>query len=390
MITAMRHARQVELLRRLQGDAVPRPGPLGAASMRNRADVYTSPDRFTAEMRVLYGQMPLLVGLSCEVRTPGSYLTATLGSVPIAVVRQSDGGLRGFVNICRHRGSILLADHMGEGLQSIRCPYHAWTYGIDGRLRAFPGAEAGFDDVDKSELGLLEISVAEGYGLIFASTVGGFTVDDALHGAQDELADYGLKNYEHIETRTHEWDFNWKLVMDTFTEPYHIPWLHKDTIAPYYMFDRWIYDAYGPHQRFIGTRKSVMDEFEKSSEDEWDLLPHGTIQYLLIPNAILTHQIDHLELWRLTPVTAGHTTITTSVYAPEPPATEKARAYFVRNLDVLLGVTNTEDFPAQARVQRNLSSGALPEVVYGKMEPALVGYHTAINKLLADAGELLA
>ena len=57
---------------------------------------------------------------------------------------------------------------------------------------------------------------------------------------------------------------------------------------------------------------------------------------------------------------------------------------------MLLGVTNTEDFPAQAHVQRNLSSGALPEVVYGKMEPALVGYHTAINKLLADAGEMLA
>jgi phenylpropionate dioxygenase-like ring-hydroxylating dioxygenase large terminal subunit len=386
----MRHARQVELLRRLQGDAVPRPGPLGAASMRNRADVYTSPARFTAEMRVLFGQMPLLVGLSCEVRTPGSYLTATLGTVPVAVVRQSDGGLRGFVNICRHRGSTLLVNQMGDGLQSIRCPYHAWTYGLDGTLRAFPGAEAGFDDVDKSELGLIEISVAEEYGLIFASAAGEFTVDDALHGAQDELADYGLEHYEHVETRTHEWDFNWKLVMDTFTEPYHIPWIHKDTIAPYYMFDRWIYDAYGPHQRFIGTRKSVIDEFEKASDDEWDLLPHGTIQYLLIPNAVLTHQIDHFELWRLTPVTPVHTIITTSVYAPEPPATEKARAYFVKNLDVLLGVTNTEDFPAQARVQRNLSSGALPEVVYGKMEPALVGYHTAINKLLADAGEMLA
>ena len=95
-------------------------------------------------------------------------------------------------------------------------------------------------------------------------------------------------------------------------------------------------------------------------------------------------------MWRLTPVTPVHTIITTSVYAPGPPATDKARAYFVKNLDVLLGVTNTEDFPAQARVQRNMSSGALLEVVYGKMEPALVGYHMAINKMLADAGELLA
>ena len=92
---------------------------------------------------------------------------------------------------------------------------------------------------------------------------------------------------------------NWKLVMDTFTEPYHIPWLHKDSIAPYYLFDRWIHDSYGPHQRFIGCRKSVLDEFDKPDEDDWDLLPHGTLQYLLVPNAVLVHQIDHLELWRL-------------------------------------------------------------------------------------------
>ena len=60
----------------------------------------------------------------------------------------------------------------------------------------------------------------------------------------------------------------------------------------------------------------------------------------------------------------------------------------MKNLDVLLGVTNAEDFPAQVRVQRHLASGALPEVVYGKMEPALVHYHNAINKMLADAGAL--
>jgi hypothetical protein len=91
---------------------------------------------------------------------------------------------------------------------------------------------------------------------------------------------------------------NWKLVMDTFTEPYHIHWLHKDSIAPYYLFDRWINDTYGPHPRFIGTKKSVVDEFEKQNEDDWKLLPHGTIQYLLVPNAVLVHQVDHVELWR--------------------------------------------------------------------------------------------
>ena len=154
--------------------------------------------------------------------------------------------------------------------------------------------------------------------------------------------------------------------------------------------DQWIFDAYGPHPRFIGVRRGVDVEFTKENEDEWSLLPYGTIQYLLQPNAILTHQMDHLELWRLAPLAADRTVVVTSVFGPGPaPLSEKAHRYFVKNLDILLGVTNSEDFPAQCRIHQNLSSGGMPEVVYGKMEPALVHYHTALNKLLADAGELV-
>jgi phenylpropionate dioxygenase-like ring-hydroxylating dioxygenase large terminal subunit len=388
----MRHERQVELLRRLAAADAPRPGPLGAASMHNPASVYTSPERFEAEMRVLFNGMPQLAGLSCEAATPGSYLTTTAGRVPVLVVRQPDGGVKAFVNICRHRGSILVRGPIGEGLRKITCPYHAWTYSLDGCLRSFPGAEAGFDDIDKTTHGLIELPIAERYGLIFVKNdpaAAPFTVDEALHGAQEELADFDLERNVHIDTRVHEWQMNWKLVMDTFTEPYHIPWLHKDSIAPYYLFDRWINDTYGPHPRFIGTKKSVAAEFEKPDEDDWELLPHGTIQYLLVPNAVLVHQVDHVELWRLVPLAVDRTMAVTSIFAPSAPVTDKARAYFVKNLDVLLGVTNAEDFPAQEQVQRNMASGAMPAVVYGKMEPALVHYHTAINKLLADAGELI-
>jgi len=385
----MRHERQVELLRRLQGADAPRPGPLGASSMHNSATAYTSAARFDDELRVLFTGMAQLAALSCEVAEPGAFVTTTVGRVPIVVVRQDDGRVRAFVNACRHRGATLFTAMAGDGLRKITCPYHAWTYGLDGCLRSFPGAEAGFDDIDRSTHGLHEVTAAEDHGLVFVrldSDAGPFTVDEALHGAQDELADFGLAGYTHIETRSNEWRMNWKLVMDTFTEPYHIPWLHKDSIAPYYLFDRWIHDDYGPHPRFIGTRKSVSDELAKPNEDDWDLLPHGTIQYLLIPNAVLVHQIDHIELWRLVPLAVNRTIAVTSIYAPPGPVTDKARRYFVKNLDILLGVTNSEDFPAQERIQRNLDSGAVPEVVYGKMEPALVHYHAAINKLLADAG----
>jgi phenylpropionate dioxygenase-like ring-hydroxylating dioxygenase large terminal subunit len=380
----MRHERQVELLNRLEGVDAPRPGPLAPASMHNPATAYTGADRYDAEMRTLFRGQPVLVAPSCELRDPGSYVTLSAGGVPLAVVRQDDKSVRGFVNVCRHRGSTLLGSACGEGLRSIRCPYHAWTYGLDGGLLRFPGAEAGFDDVDKATHGLIEVPVAEGLGLVFAiadPAASPFDVEAALHGAGDEIGDFDIADYDLVDTRDHEWAMNWKLVMDTFTEPYHIPWLHKDSIAPYYLFDRWIHDSYGPHQRFIGCRKSVLDEFAKPSEDDWDLLPHSTLQYLLVPNAVLVHQVDHLELWRLQPIAPDRTLVRTSVYSPPDPP--RRPEYYVKNLDILLGVTNTEDFPMQEQVQRNLASGAMPELVYGKMEPALVAYHTAVNELVA-------
>src|SRR4029079_10361573 len=103
--------------------------------------------------------------------------------------------------------------------------------------------------------------------------------------------------------------------------------------------------------------------------------------YLLVPNAVLTHQIAPLELWRLTPLAPDRTLVRTSVYSPPDPPRQPG--YYVKNLDVLLAVTNTEDFPMQERVQRNLASGAVQQVVYGKMEPALVAYHTAVTERLA-------
>jgi phenylpropionate dioxygenase-like ring-hydroxylating dioxygenase large terminal subunit len=382
----MKRERELELLRRLAADSASPPGPLGARSVRNPASAYTGAERFAREQRALFRGLPNLLGLSCEVARAGDFLTANLGTVPIALVRQADGTLRGFVNACRHRGAPLL-EGRGQLTRGIACPYHGWTYELDGRLRQRPAAEAGFADVAKEGLSLHAVQVAEQHGLVFARAggEGALSVDDALAGAQEELAAYGLRDYVHIETRTNEQPFNWKLVVDTFTEAYHIPWLHKSTIAPHYDFDRWIFDAYGPHGRFVGVRKSVAGELEKADERERRLLPHATTQYLLLPNAILCHQIDHVELWRLTPLAVDRTRVATSVFAPREPRSEKERAYWLKNLDVLLAVTNGEDFPLMARIHQNLASGALPEVVYGKMEPALAHFHASVDAALARA-----
>jgi len=381
----MNRERESELLARLADPAAQRPGPLGSHSMRNPAAAYTCAQRFARERTAMFRRLPNLLGLSSECAKPGEFLCGELGGVPVVALRQADGTLRAFVNACRHRAARLLEGCGALARASIACPYHGWTYALDGRLRARPGAESGFDDIAKEELALHPVALDEQHGLIFARAEGAtpFRVDAALQGMQQELAAYGLEHYCPIETRTQELAFNWKLVIDTFTEPYHIPWLHKASIAPHYDFDRWIFDAYGDHGRFIGVRKSVAAELEKAPGEERRLLPHATTQYLLLPNAVLCHQIDHVELWRVTPLAVDRTRVATSLFAPSAPESEKERAYWLKNLDVLLGVTNAEDFPAMARIQQNLASGAVPEVVYGRMEPALVHFHESVNAALA-------
>jgi phenylpropionate dioxygenase-like ring-hydroxylating dioxygenase large terminal subunit len=380
----MRRDRQIELLRRLKGLDPREPWPLASHSARNPASAYADPRRFEDERRVLFRRRPQMLGLSAECATPGSYITADLGGVPALILRQADGSLRGFVNACRHRGAPL-AEGAGRRPR-LACPYHGWVYELDGSLAARPYAEPAFDDVPKSTCGLLPIFVAEGYGLIFAQAEEGegLTADSALAGAEDEIKDYGLESYVLVEARENTWRVNWKLILDTFTESYHIRALHKNSIAPSYVSEVSVCNAFGPHPQMIGLLKTVFAEIQKPEAD-WRLLPHTTLQYIFMPSGLITYQRDHIELWRVTPLSVDRTLVRTALYAPEAPATDKARAYWKKNLDLLLQVTGTEDFPLMEKIQANLSSGALPQLIYGKNEPALIHLHRSIDEALATA-----
>lgn len=383
----MRHERQVELLRRLKDRDPLTSWPLAAASVRNAAAAYADPARFVDERRVLFRGHPQLLGLSSECADPGASIVADLGGTPVAIVRQRDGSLKSFVNACRHRGAPVFSASAGARPR-VTCPYHGWVYELDGTLHARPYAEEAFADVPKADCALHPVAVAEGFGLIFAQAEGGqgLTAERALCGAEIEIAYYGLEKFVLVESRESVWNFNWKLFLDTFTESYHIRTLHKNSIAATYLPDVSICDAFGPHPRMIGLLKTVFDEIVKPAEAEWRFLPHTTTQYIFMPSGLITYQRDHVELWRVTPLAVDRTLVKTSLYAPEAPTTDKARAYWKKNLDLLLEVTGREDFPLMTEIQRNLASGALPELVYGRNEPALIHLHTSINAALSAAG----
>jgi phenylpropionate dioxygenase-like ring-hydroxylating dioxygenase large terminal subunit len=381
----VRHEREVELLGRVAASGENQIGLFAAASQVHDASTYTDPHRFDLEQELLFRSGPVMIGLGVECATPGSFITGTFGGVPVAVVRQPDGTLRAMVNACRHRGAPLLSGS-GDGLRRINCGWHAWSYQTDGALHSRPLSFGAFDDVSEN-CDLHRLAVTEQYGMIFVrpNSIEPIDVDQYLHGAQDDLGAFELQNAVHIESRSSVWKANWKLILDTFTESYHIRTLHRDSIAPYFTSGCTIFEAFGPHLVNIGFRKSLFDEFDKPPAEQ-RLKPHGTIQYFLMPNAMLCYQVDHLELWRLEPIDVGTTRVTTSVYAETGPVSDSGRRYLAKNLDILLQVTGTEDFPLCERVHATLASGALPQVVYGRIEPALVHFHHAVDQAVASGG----
>lgn len=382
----MRPERQIELLQRV-ADAGPDLAGLHApASMYNPAAAYTDTNRFSAEQQSLFRDGPVFFGMSADLPEPGSYRAMRIGGIPIVVVRQADGTLRALINACRHRGAPLVETvSAGNSLRQFSCPYHAWTYELDGKLRARPRSAGAFDDVPK-DCSLHERAVAERYGLVFVrpQSQTPIDVDSVLDGAQDDLGAFGLDSYVHVESRTREWDMNWKLMFDTFTESYHIRFLHRNSIAKMFNSDCVIFEAFGRNFVSIGLRESVREELTKPPEQR-SLIPYGTMQYFLVPNGLVVHQLDHVEVWNVEPLSVDRTQVTTSIYAPTRPETDGQHRYWTKNLDLLLQVTGTEDFPLMEQIQSNLASGALTEVVYGRIEPPLIHFHTQVNAALAEA-----
>ena len=296
-----------------------------------------------------------------------------------------DGVLRGFLNVCRHRGS-RVAQGRGNRKRFV-CPYHAWTYGSDGRLLRIPHDE-GFPGVDPACHGLTPVPVVEKYGLVWAMTSPGaeFDIDEALEGAEGDLASFDLGRYSLYETRVLEQRMNWKLVIDTFLETYHVRVLHPATLDPILHSNVGTFDEFGRNSRSIYARRSL-DELREVPETDWDLIHHTAIVYVLFPNTVFIMQQDHLETWRIFPVEddPDRARMYVQLYTPEPALTESAKGHWDRNMDLLMSIVLEEDFPNGENIQRSFYSGAQEHVTYGRNEPALGHYHESIKRHLARA-----
>lgn len=378
----MKRDAQLALARQLREYVATRTTALAPGIVRNPIASYSDPARARLERERLFLRLPIFMGMSCRLPAPGDFLTEEVAGVPVLLARAPDGTLGAYANICRHRGAPV-AEGCGHA-RAFVCPYHGWTYGLDGTLAGIPDA-ASFEGVDRATHGLRALPVAERHGMMFvrlAPEGGAIDVDAHLAGLGEEFGAYGFGGYHFFAAETMTPAINWKFGVDTFLESYHLPALHRNTVAPLIRGNVAACDAFGDHGRVTMVRPGA-EAWNSMPEADWDVLTHVLPIYRLFPNGIVVFQSDHLETWRILPGDVpDRCSVEFALYAPEAPATDKARAYWQKNYDLAIRTVKTEDFALGERMQRGFMSGLQAEVIYGRNEPGLINFHERLAAAL--------
>lgn len=198
---------------------------------------YTDPSIFVLEQDLIFERMWFCAVRGADVGTPGAFRTVQVGRENLLITRSADGEARAFLNVCRHRGARLCAEESGSVKRTFRCMYHAWAYGLDGKLVAAPNLVK-MPDVDRDEYGLRKVRVREWLGYVWvclADDPPSFE-RDVLGACEERLGDlgaidrYGLADLVVGHRIRYDVRANWKLIIENFMECYHCSTIHPELV----------------------------------------------------------------------------------------------------------------------------------------------------------------
>ena len=383
----MRRQEQIAEAKKLLAHLERRTTAMADAVYQNPVTDYTCPRQAARERELFFRDGPINIGLGCLLPRPGDWLTHDSSGAPILLARRADGTLGAFLNVCRHRGA-RVAEGSGGGAKGFSCPYHGWSYGLDGALVARPD-DRSFAAALKETHGLRALPVVEKYGMVWVGPKpdAAIDVDRMLDGVAADIAAYGLERYHHYETRVLRRRINWKLAVDTFGETYHLNHLHANTVSPLFHANRATFAAFGRNTRLVAARRTI-DALRGQPEEGWDVFDHTAVVYVLFPNTIFFIQRDHVEMWHMFPgESVDECVMYVSLYILEPVASDSAKRHWDNNFNLLMATVEGEDFPLCEGMQRGFHSGALEVITCGRNEPVLQHYHQSIKTALAAAEE---
>jgi len=350
-----------------KGDAMNRPpfkmdltairegySPNPSASLSLKSDAYTDPDWYKADLVSIFGRTWQWVCHVEKVREPGSYIAVEIAGQPIAVVRDREGTLRAFYNVCKHRAHALLA---GEGRSNkIMCPYHAWTYRLDGQLIRAPHTET-LENFNVKDICLDQVQVEEFCGFIYVNLDAGTPSLKSQSGDLETEVRFWAPDVDQLtfaHRLTYDIRSNWKNVVDNFLECYHCPTAHKDFCSLVDM------DTYKVTTH--GIYSSHMADAGKSANSAYDV-SNATVRthavWWLWPNTCLMRYPGRSSMIVLNIIPAGpDRTLETYDFYLESPEPDAMELQTIKYLDEVL---QKEDIAIVESVQKGMNTPAFTQ-----------------------------
>jgi len=347
---------------------------LGEEVWREPVENYRSEERLRRELAVLR-RLAVPFCPSAALREPGSYVAREAAGVPILAVRGEDGQVRAFRNACRHRGAEL-ASGMGCA-KTFVCPYHGWTYRLDGRLHRVPH-EHGFPDLDKRSHGLAPVLAQERSGIVFVTQRAQANEHDPGEGLGDLIG----SEQELIDTHDDETEVNWKVSLEGSIEGYHIRFGHRDTFYPYGYDNLNVVEHCGRNSRVTFPFRRI-EKLADVPNAERRVEGRLTYVYHLFPNALVTVLSRHTILVVLEPVAVDRTRMIAYSLANtggDPAAAESAK----RDAEFVNQTGAPEDRELVESIQRSMGSGANEFFTFGHFESAIVHFHRNLHAALEE------
>ncbi len=349
--------------------------------LRVSFSVFDDPELADKE-RAVVRRFPHIVAHVDELRKAGDFLTTELIGTPLLVVKQSDGSVKAFSNVCRHRGAKV--EFSESGCKRVfACPYHNWSYGKDGSLRGMPHAE-GFDGMDRGEYGLVEFPCEVRHGLVWVVPTVGETLDIAAvlgdkHDA--EVADTGMGGSYQVRKETWRLDMNWKIAVDGVQDSYHLCQLHTKTVCNYLEGNITAFDPVGRSWRLVVARKAIT-EVRDADPDSFDVRDYSLANYTIYPGTMLVTEPNHFEIWTIVPDAQDPNVsyCTIRLLSPSKPQTPREERILQKNWDLLMETLHAEDWFVTKTITDNAAHGQVEELIYGRNELPGQVFH----KMVAD------
>jgi phenylpropionate dioxygenase-like ring-hydroxylating dioxygenase large terminal subunit len=348
---------------------------------------YRNPELFELEYEALFLRRWQFIGHVNDIPESGDYITGNIGRDSVIVIRDKSRTIRGFLNVCRHRASRVL-EGSGSCRGVIRCPYHGWTYELDGSLMAIPQQE-NFPDTDKSQYGLHTVQVDVFHGMVFVRVKGdGPSVAEQFAHTAHFFAEYDVANYEQISTPVEEiWDVNWKVIWDNYLENYHIPIGHPSLFRLLKENGEWDELTSGINYGvFVMRDKPSRVENERLYQEQLhnadhrlpDALKGKWVQFGYAPNLGIDLYPEMLDFFQILPLGPEKTLVREMFYGHKNPTPEELE---LRRLNRLINdPVNDEDRQLCERVQQGIRTDGYEPGPLALAESCIFNFHELIRQ----------